>query len=360
MCYLGVMLIDDLNDNVFQDLWKGSPTKKLEITFSQPSNRHITSDHEIPRRELLSLKVTGATKKGHWTKKMREAKWRERGRKPKHVIQEENWRGSPSTYRHLTFSASTNLHLHNEQDLPKVIPLAARPPPKRPITAPDAKYKRQRERQWQRIINPKDPDLLGPALSPKSKLERVKLKHHNHRISKGEIRPILSPSDGATTVGHGVRMLNMLSCLRPRHLLMACIRPLASLYVWLCWLTVAESIRAVQADPVGRCLHHAPVSETLTTNTPHSCLWCNLLPSMPRPRSFVSKLLFHIRGAHLLARTIPCPSKSSRTTGRGSRPRSGSLPPQAVILTTCCRCLGSGFACLHAQKENCSTKIQPR
>ena len=259
--------IDDLNDNLFQNRWKGSPTKKLEITFSQPSNRHITSDHEIPRRELLSLKMTNASKKSQLTKEMRELKWRERGRKPKHVIQEESWRGSPSTYKQLTFSSTTNTLLHNEQELPKVIPLAPKPIPKRPFTAPDAKYKRRRERHWQRIINPKDPDLLGPALSPRSKLDRVKLKHHEHRVSKGEIRPTLSPSDGANTVGHGSRMLDAVS--DPITWALTCdmrhdIRICLSLHFLTACLDT-ESIGVLQADPVGRRLHTRRVSATLAT-----------------------------------------------------------------------------------------------
>ena len=123
-------------------------------------------------------------------------KWKELGRKPKRVQQEERWRGSPSTYGHLTFSSTANLHRHNEQELPEVIPLAPRPRPKRPMKDPDAKYKKRRERNWQRIMTPKDPDLLGPALSPRAKINRAKEKRRRHRANKGP-RPRTSDATGA-------------------------------------------------------------------------------------------------------------------------------------------------------------------
>jgi hypothetical protein len=128
--------------------WVGSPSTFKKITYSSTTNRHITNTQYIPEfvHEIIPPPKTHADA---WdeplflgrtnpspTGKSKPRRERARGEPSKHHTQptrrrkderekmnrrEANWVGSPSTYKDITFSSTSNRHIVNTQDLPKFV-----------------------------------------------------------------------------------------------------------------------------------------------------------------------------------------------------------------------------------------------
>jgi hypothetical protein len=108
-----------------QGIWIGSPSTDKRITFSSTSNKHIVQTQQY--QDILDGGSINQVR--HRAKKDQY--------KTERVQDENGWVGSPSTYKQITYSATTNRHIANTQYIPEYVPEIVPPPKARPADSWD-------------------------------------------------------------------------------------------------------------------------------------------------------------------------------------------------------------------------------